>query len=423
MAKRINENELLEKDYTQNESYDYNDVYYDEKHAQPAGKKGYGKKVWSFFRPIVIFVVSLVVVVFGIRYIVNSAVEKYFSPVDINDSTPIEITIPKGASLSTISEILYENDLVRNKTVFKFYTDFTDMGSRLKSGTYQLSKDMSFDDIIYALRKGMNTSPTNTVTLFEGLTAENYIPIFVEGDIFADGEEYLRICKTADGVSIANDALKSVVANDNASPQKRKYVLEGYLFPDTYEFYRGADPADVISKQLARFNEIYSSAYWQREDELGMSTDEIITLASIIEKEGQEHDFKKISAVLHNRLDRDMPLQCDTTLAYALDIKDRINLTDSELEAASPYNTHLNTGLPIGPICNPSKAAIEAALYPDEDFIDEGYLYFTLTNPELDENGKLYLAYSKTFEEHQAIVDQYKPLWDAYDARMRASGS
>jgi UPF0755 protein len=267
----------------------------------------------------------------------------------------------------------------------------------------------------------MNTSPTNDVTLLEGLTVEDFADALVRGEILKTTNEYLRLCRTAEGLQIANDELKSVIADDNASAVKRKFVLEGYLFPDTYQFYRDGDPAEVISKQLNRFNEIYSSVYWQQEDELGMTTDEIVTLASMIEKEAQEHDFKKVSAVLHNRLRQEMPLQCDTPIIYGLGIKNRINLTDAELATESPYNTHLNPGLPIGPICNPSRAAIEAALYPDEEYLEEGYLFFTLLSPEPDEEGRLYLAFSKTFEEHQAIVDEYKPQWEAYDREQAAN--
>jgi len=422
LAKKLNDFYEKKDDLYVDEPYDslYNEPQ--ENSSEKAMAAGGRKKAWNALRPVVIFAVSLLIVVLGVRYVINTVQEKYFEPVDVNDSTPIEITIPKGSSLSKISEILYENDIVKNKTVFKFYTDFTDMGNKLKSGTYELSKDMTFDDIIYVLRKGMNTSPTNDVTLLEGLVAENFAETLVSGEILKDTDEYLRLCKNAEGIQIANDELKAVVADDNASPEKRKYVLEGYLFPDTYEFYRDADPADVIAKQLSRFNEIYSSVYWEQEDELGMTTDEIVTLASIIEKEAQEHDFKKVSAVLHNRLDRDMPLQCDSTISYGLGIKDRINLTDSELAASSPYNTHDKTGLPIGPICNPGQAAIEAALYPDEEYVEEGYLYFSLMDPEPDEDGKLHLAFSKTLEEHDAIVEQYKPMWDAFDRKKAAGG-
>ncbi len=125
--------------------------------------------------------------------------------------------------------------------------------------------------------------------------------------------------------------------------------------------------------------------------------------------------------MLHNRLDRDMPLQCDSTISYGLDIKDRLNLTDAELEADSPYNTYVRTGLPIGPICNPSAAAIEAALYPDEEFRDEGYLFFVLTDPN-PEDGVLRLEYAKTLEKHDELVEQYKPLWEAYDREKAREG-
>ncbi len=421
MAKKLNDHYL-------NDRYDdYEEDYYDyadEGERNVAQEGNVRANVWAVLRPVVIFAISVVVVLFLVFFVVDYVREKYLEPVNMNDTSTVEVTIPRGASLSTISEVLYENGIVKNETVFKFYTDFTDMGSKLKAGTYELSPSMTFDDIIYTLRKGMNTSPTNMVTLMEGQAAEDFVGTLEEGEILTESNagEYLRLCETGEDLTIVNNELKRVISENKTATEKRKYALEGYLFPDTYEFYRDSSPKEVLSKQLNRFNEVFPSTFYQRADEIGMTVDEVITLASIIQKEAQNHDFEKVSAVLHNRLNRDMPLQCDTTVAYGLDITDRLNLTTAELEAASPYNTYLRTGLPIGPICNPSAAAIEAALYPDEEFQDEGYLYFVLEDPNPDEEGKLHLAYAKTLEEHDALVAQYKPLWDEYD-RQNAQGN
>ena len=142
-----------------------------------------------------------------------------------------------------------------------------------------------------------------------------------------------------------------------------------------------------------------------------MDMDEVITLASIIEKEGLRASFSKVSAVFHNRLKENMALGSDVTVQYALGVK-RLVLTQSELDTDSAYNTYLHKGLPVGAICNPGDAAIEAALFPDNDYIEEGYLYFALTDPETGE-----LAFTKTLEEHNAVVVEYRPLWEAYDQK------
>ena len=143
-----------------------------------------------------------------------------------------------------------------------------------------------------------------------------------------------------------------------------------------------------------------------------MTIDEVITLASIIEKESRPEDFAKVSAVFHNRLNQGMKLQSCPTLQYALGIK-RIVLTAEDIASDSPYNTYINKGLPPGPICNPSEAAIKAALYPDEVYLEEGYLYFCLGDPKTGET-----VFAKTLKEHEANQAKYLKLWQQADAEM-----
>lgn len=140
-------------------------------------------------------------------------------------------------------------------------------------------------------------------------------------------------------------------------------MLEGFLFPDTYEFYVETSAMTVIERMLNRFSDIYRPEYSLRAEELGMTMNEVISLAAIIEKEGRTSDFASISAVLHNRLDADMYLQSDVTVQYVLGVS-RLVLTQDELDVDSPYNLYKNKGLTPGPICAPSRSAIEAALYP-----------------------------------------------------------
>ena len=139
---------------------------------------------------------------------------------------------------------------------------------------------------------------------------------------------------------------------------------------------------------------------------MGLSFYEVITLASIVEKEAKPIDFADVSAVFHNRLERNMGLGSDATLRYILDTDTSTGLTQEQLNTPSGYNTHLNTGIPIGPICNPGDAAINAVLYPSEEGIAENYLYFCLMDPT---TGKL--VFARTLEEHNANIAQYSPLW------------
>ena len=175
-----------------------------------------------------------------------------------------------------------------------------------------------------------------------------------------------------------------------------------------HEAFVDSSVDSIIIRMLNRFNEIYSDEYVARAGELGMTMDQVITLASLIEREAQvDSDFAKVSAVFHNRLKSDMPLQSCASLSYVLNVK-KYTFTESELATESPYNTYLNRGLPVGPISNPGKAAIEAALYPNEEFLSEQYLYFC--NGNLKESAEL--VFAKTYEEHQANVMQYQQFWN-----------
>ena len=140
-----------------------------------------------------------------------------------------------------------------------------------------------------------------------------------------------------------------------------------------------------------------------------MTMDEVFTLASMIEKEAKTEDFAKVSAVFHNRLKRDMTLGSDVTVKYVSG-SEKMFLKDSDLDVDSPYNTYRRKGLPLGPICNPSMGAVVAALYPDEQYVAQKYLYFCSKDPD---SGELY--FSKTQQEHDAAVAMYRPLWEEYD--------
>ena len=143
----------------------------------------------------------------------------------------------------------------------------------------------------------------------------------------------------------------------------------------------------------------------RRAEEMGYTLDEVVILASMIEKEAKTFDFNKVSAVFYGRLANDMPLHSDATLGYVLKTQS-MEFTQEELDIDNPYNTYKYKGLPAGPISNPGTAAMEAVLFPNEQYITEGYLYFCLMDPTTGA-----LAFAKTAEEHAANVEKYKPLW------------
>ena len=367
------------------------------------------RQIWRTVRPAVVLLVSAVAVFFVARFTVNYVLSNFINPVDINDATPIEVVIPKSSSASTIARILYnargedEEGLIPNTAVFKVYVDFVGKANKMQAGTYILSRNMTLKQIVDIICEGNPPKSTVKFTIPEGYTIADIARVLIEKGLIESEKELFDVCVS--GASFETFAFISNIAENGGN---RRFVLEGYLFPDTYEAFVDSSVDSIIIRMLNRFNEIYSDEYVARAGELGMTMDQVITLASLIEREAQvDSDFAKVSAVFHNRLKSDMPLQSCASLSYVLNVK-KYTFTESELATESPYNTYLNRGLPVGPISNPGKAAIEAALYPNEEFLSEQYLYFC--NGNLKESAEL--VFAKTYEEHQANVMQYQQFWN-----------
>ena len=368
------------------------------------------RKLWLGIRPTVVMLVSLVIVFLLARTTVNYVLAKYVEPVDKNDATPIEVTIPASSSASSIARILYgacgydKDGLISSTAAFKVYVDFVGKANSLKAGTYVLSKNMSIKQIVEELCEGNPAKATVKFTIPEGYTIQNIAKALQEKGLIQNEDQLYVAART--GESFANFAF---VAEAGATPNatSRSYVLEGYLFPDTYEVYADASVETILIKMLNRFNEVYSDEYVARAEQLSMTMDQVVTLASLIEREAAAPgDFSKVSAVFHNRLKQDMPLQSCASLSYALGVTKYVfNATEQATE--SLYNTYKFNGLPVGPVCNPGKAAIEAALYPNEQFVNDGYLFFCNQNPKETSE----LIFAKTYEEHQQKIEKYQQYW------------
>jgi UPF0755 protein len=363
-----------------------------------------GFMVWRVLRPLLVFIISL-----GLVFLLGSALirhieENYFAPVSAESTESKQVEIKPGSSLSAIASLLYEQGIIRNKFVFQMYVDFNDKASGMQAGKYQLSPGMTMEQIMNILSAGDGGRKVIKLTFTEGMTVEDIAAKLVSAGGFDDDkyDEFLSLCNDKEAFADSK-YIKSMI--ETAQMDGRRYLLEGYLFPDTYEFYADASPRDVIDKLLSRFDAVFTMQYEARAAELGLTVDQIVALASIIEWEALPKDFKKVSAVFHNRLDSDMHLDSCATLRYVTGLK-KFVYTAEERQNDSPYNTYKVTGLPIGPIANPGQKAIEAALYPDEDFMTQGYLYFCNKDPESGD-----LAFAKDLEEHEANVAMYSPLW------------
>ncbi len=362
--------------------------------------------LWRVLRTALIWIAACVLVFGLISSAYNAIEENYFSPVDAQDATEVAFSIESGQSLTRVASNLEEAGLIRNSSVFKYYCDFVGFGQKIQSGDYSIPRNLNIFEIAELLTTGDGKPLTAMVTVIPGWTVEDIADMLVEEGILTDDTEFLALCKTGAGLSdyyFIQEELASGRVNE------RRYLLEGYLAPDTYEVYRDTTPAALVKRMLDQTDAVLDYSLQQRAEELGMTMDQVLTLASIIEKEAKTDDFSRVSAIFHNRLKKDMALGSDVTVQYATQVK-RMVLTTSDLATNSPYNTYTNKGLPLGPICNPSPNAIQAALYPDTVFIAEQYLYFCAKDPASGE-----LAFSKTLEEHNAAVAIYRPLWEAYD--------
>ena len=314
--------------------------------------------------------------------------------------------VESGSSLTTVTNKLEEEGLIRNRSVLKYLMDFQGLSQKVQTGEYTLSKNMTISEIIEKLTAGDGNPLTRRITIIPGWTVEDIGEYLASIGVASSKQAFLDACNDKETYG-KYYYIDEVIATPDVSG--RTYLLEGYLAPDTYEIFNTATLENVMQKLVSQTEAIFPAEFHARAEELGMTMDEVITLASMIEKEGKTDDFAKVSAVFHNRLDIDMTLGSDVTVQYFTKSQ-KMALTDSQTGQASPYNTYQNKGLPVGPICNPSKDAIRAALYPDETFVEQEYLYFCSMNPQ---EGTLY--FSKTKEEHDAAVRTYRPLWEEYD--------
>ena len=362
--------------------------------------------LWMILRPILVGLTVLVLVI-GIGMTVwGKLYGSFLAPVDQEDSQEYTFEVGSGESLNRVATNLEDAGLIRNRSVFKYYCDFAGMSQKIQVGSYAIRKDMAMTEIADLLTTGDGNPLVRNITLIPGETVEDFAARMVKNGVFESADTFLAACR--DGKAYREyyyiqDVLTS------GQPEKRKYVLEGYLSPNTYEVYVSATEDDIIRKLLSQTEVVFTVENQERAEELDMTMDQVLTLASLIEKEAKESDFARVSAVFHNRLKEGMKLESDVTIHYITGVR-KMALADSDLAVNSPYNTYQVTGLPLGPVCNPSPAAIRAALYPDDSMIQEKYLYFCAKEPE---SGELY--FSKTLDQHKRAVEIYAPYWQKYD--------
>ncbi|MDR2162339.1 MAG: endolytic transglycosylase MltG [Clostridiales Family XIII bacterium] len=340
-------------------------------------------------------IVTAAVVVFavwlGMQFMAYQEAQK---PVDPEDKAMATVEIPEGSGMEGVADILEGKGLIRSARFFALRSKIERAGSKFKPGTYQMSKSMSVDDIMALLVEGVKREVVK-FTIPEGLTTAQTMEILVEDGLTTEDEFWDEV----ENGQYDHRFLEG-------APEGRDR-LEGFLYPETYEVYKDEGARAAIGVMLAQFDKLFTDDDYARADELGRSVREIVTIASLIEREtAVKNERPVIAGVIDNRLKDDMKLEIDASIQYILGTP-KESLTNDDLKIDSPYNLYQRNGLPPGPICNPRMDSIDAALHPDKN----DYLFYVL-DPAL--NGMH--RFSESYDEFLVNKAAYKEALAARDA-------
>lgn len=293
-----------------------------------------------------------------------------------------KILVSEGDTLLSLVNKMENKNLLKNEFLLKMYIKGAKFNTNIKPGEYNVDKSMSTQQFISMLNAGTEDKNFIQVTIPEGYDIESIADLLQEKGII-DKEEFLKSCREF--------VLPSYIKVNS----KLRYSLEGYLFPDTYKFKKDSSGNEIILKLFKRFEDIIKDI--EKSGDKIENVPQIITIASLIEKEARvDEDRTKISSVIQNRIKKDMLLQIDAAVIYALgDHKERLSLDD--LKINSPYNTYKVKGLPPGPICSPGRESIVAALNPEST----NYVFYVL-----EDNKKHY--FTDNYNDFLKAKERYK---------------
>ena len=345
-------------------------------------------------------ILALVLGFVGLLLIASFAYYQYsVSPIDSSSKADIEVVIPEGMSTNNIAKTLKDRGLIKSELFFKVYLKLNNVSS-LKASTYLLTKSMSLNEIVDALVKGSANGDVIRITFKEGETIKDYAELISEVTNISS-EDFINTAKDPTLLtSLINDYW---FLTDSILNEEIYYPLEGYLFPDTYEFSKDNLTSESIIRTLLNEEEEKLEKYKERLQNSDIHS--IVTLASIAELEGvKDEDRRLIISVFNNRLNLGMNLGSDVTTYYAFNEEMDSDLTSEMFNTYNPYNTRSSEmagRLPIGPICSPSLSSIEAAINPETS----DYLYFVA-----DKNRNVY--FTRNVKEHEEKVQELKENGD-----------
>ena len=301
------------------------------------------------------------------------------TPAPAVQAGPLVVEIPAHQGVVEIADKLDQAGVIRSRPGFLGLVVLKGSMRKLKAGEYEIPRDASTLDVLDLLESGRVRQ--HVVLHPEGATLSELARL-LENERLARAEDVIK--------AASSEKLRQALGIEGPS-------LEGYLFPDTYQFVRGMSVDEMLSRMVQRMRGKLTPQVQARARERGLSVHQLLTLASIIEREAVDPSEQKlISAVFWNRLKLDMPLQADPTVQYAV-ARERGKLTRNDLASDNPYNTYVHRGLPPGPIASPGVAAIEAALDP----APVKFLYFVARDDRRH-------YFSATVAEHNAAVARYR---------------
>ncbi len=307
-------------------------------------------------------------------------------------SQAAEVRVEQGDSLAIVGRKLREQNVITNERLFSLWARMRGAEKKIHQGLYRFDASVTPREVLERLVTGKGLF--EMVTIPEGLTVKEIADLLAKLQI-VNKEKFLAEATNP-------ELLASLGLKDKG--------IEGYLFPNTYHFVPGTPEREIILAMTEQFRKVTQPLLSQSDIELQLSPHEIVTLASIIEKEtGVEAERPLVSAVFHNRLKHQMPLQSDPTVIYGL--KDfNGNLTRKDLHDPNPYNTYRISALPPGPICNPGLLSLKAALRP----ADVPYLYFVSKNDGSH-------LFSETIEAHNQAVKSFQPVREPSNSRTKTA--
>lgn len=327
----------------------------------------------------------LILVIVAVLAIVLAIAVPVLNAPRLSPEETVTVTVPAGSNTKAIAKLLKENKVIANEFMFLLAVRQSEYNGKLRYGTFTFSGGMDTDEVIRILAQEGARKETVTITIPEGYSIERIIARCTEAGIASAAEFEEALQAEYDFAFLAE------------IPEKagQKYRLQGFLFPSTYEFYQSASAEDVIRTMLLEFEKQYTAV----SDEFTDIYD-VITKASLIERESKiESENAVIAGVIENRLEKGMRLQIDATVVYAITDGeyDVTRVLHRDLETDSPYNTYVNEGLPVGPICNPGIAAIRGALSPQT----HNYLYYHTDETKQDGSH----IFTETFSQHTATMN------------------